>query len=370
MLAEAWWHRGERDRCFAHLARAEEIVGDQEPSAAKARVLSQVARYRAIAGDAEPAISAGQEALNIAEELGLDELRAQALNNIAIARMNVGDFSGSMSGLEQSIEIAQAINSPEAARGYNNLSVLKWMAAGDAAEALRLRRESVRAAERLGDPGRTRFFRSSLVIHLYFDGRWDEAVHLAGELIEEATQEPHLGESIARERRAVVRHARGDDAGAIDDIHRAVDIARPARDPQMVLPTLTTWLRLAAEHELWDEAELAAGELQHELSETSSPFAVLVLEALWVARRSGCAESLRRVVEMSSPVWTDAGMAVLDERYADAARAFHEMGDVADEAYARLRTGESHEVERALAFYRSVGATRYIREAEALLPLS
>ena len=44
-----------------------------------------------------------------------------------------------------------------------------------------------------------------------------------------------------------------------------------------------------------------------------------------------------------------------------------EMGDVADEAYARLRSGNDDQVQRALAFYRSVGATRYIEEGEALL---
>ena len=100
-----------------HLARAEELVHDHAASPAKARVLSQVARYRAIAGESEPAITAGQEALAIAEQLGLDELRAQALNNIAIARMNAGDITRSISELEQSIEIALRINSPEAARG-------------------------------------------------------------------------------------------------------------------------------------------------------------------------------------------------------------------------------------------------------------
>ena len=63
-------------------------------------------------------------------------------------------------------------------------------------------------------------------------------------------------------------------------------------------------------------------------------------------------------------------MAVLDGRYVDAAARLHEIGDLADEAYARLQSGEPREVERALAFYRSVGATRYIREAEALLAAS
>ena len=54
-------------------------------------------------------------------------------------------------------------------------------------------------------------------------------------------------------------------------------------------------------------------------------------------------------------------------RFEAAADVLAEMGDVADEAYARLRSGSDDQVQRALAFYRSVGATRYIEEGEALL---
>ena len=59
-------------------------------------------------------------------------------------------------------------------------------------------------------------------------------------------------------------------------------------------------------------------------------------------------------------------------------RLFAEMGVPRDEADARLRAAEKlvgegrsteadEQLQRALAFYRSVGATRYVREAEALL---
>ena len=370
-LAEAWWHRGDRDRCFAHLERAEEIVRDQAPSPAKARVLSQISRYRAIAGDTDRAISAGQEALAIAEQLGLDELRAHALNNISVAKSNSGNLDEAISDLEQSIEIAVAINSPEASRGYNNLAVFHW-AAGNGEEALRLRREAIRLGERLGNLHNVRFARSSLMFHLYFSGRWDEAVELAAELLAEAEREPHVGESYAHQTRALIRHARGDTRGALDDARRSLEIARPARDAQILFPALTTWIRLAADNELWPEVEQAAAEVRDELPVHSSVYVPLSINAMWVARRSGLVEVLRSLREgqRAAPVWVDVGMAILDERYADAATALSEIGDVADEAYARLLTGEPHEVERALEFYRSVGATRYIREAEALLAAS
>jgi len=64
--------------------------------------------------------------------------------------------------------------------------------------------------------------------------------------------------------------------------------------------------------------------------------------------------------------------------YAEAAELFAQMGTRPNEAYARLRAAETlvaagrpaeadEQLEMALAFFRSVGATRYLREAEALL---
>ncbi len=61
-----------------------------------------------------------------------------------------------------------------------------------------------------------------------------------------------------------------------------------------------------------------------------------------------------------------------------AADALAELGKASDEAYLRLRAGERllgegrveeavEQLERALAFYRGVRATRFIAEAESLL---
>jgi hypothetical protein len=62
-----------------------------------------------------------------------------------------------------------------------------------------------------------------------------------------------------------------------------------------------------------------------------------------------------------------------------AADLYNEIGSRPDEAYARLRAGEAllvgdrpleakAEFEQALAFYRHVGATAYMEEADALTP--
>jgi hypothetical protein len=74
----------------------------------------------------------------------------------------------------------------------------------------------------------------------------------------------------------------------------------------------------------------------------------------------------------------DALRAVLDREFERAAERFAEIGSLPDEALARLRAAErlvaegransaDTQLQQALAFWRDVGATRYIREGEALL---
>jgi anti-sigma-K factor RskA len=73
-----------------------------------------------------------------------------------------------------------------------------------------------------------------------------------------------------------------------------------------------------------------------------------------------------------------AARAIIDGRLVEAADVLMEMGRFAAAARVRLRAAETfaaqgrrteanEQLDNALAFYRSVGATRYIRQAEALV---
>jgi hypothetical protein len=76
--------------------------------------------------------------------------------------------------------------------------------------------------------------------------------------------------------------------------------------------------------------------------------------------------------------WTEAAAEIARGDYQRAADIYAEMGTLPNEAYTRLRAAEhlvreeprgeaDEQLHRALAFWRSVGATRYVREGEALL---
>jgi class 3 adenylate cyclase/tetratricopeptide (TPR) repeat protein len=378
LLAEVWWHRGDHDRLVQHLERAQQLVAAVPPSPAKAHVLSQVSRYRALAEESEEAIRVGLEALAMAEDLGLDELRAHALDNVGLAKIHLGDLEG-IADLERSIEIAVAAKSPEAARAYNNLAAITWLL-GDLRRASELFDEAVRASDELGSATIGRYSRI-ITIQLYFSrGEWSEGFRRADEFIAACEAgEPHYLESAIRGERALARLARGDVDGALDDMAKAIESARRAQDPQAVLPTLARAVRLYAEAGRLDEARQLADELLAEHGVGSHSFSALA----WVAHALDCVEEVTAAIDRARPEtrWADAARAVVQDRFEEAADLFYDIGQLDDEADARLRAAEKlvrdgrrdeadGQLQKALAFYRSVGATRYVREAQSVLAAS
>jgi tetratricopeptide (TPR) repeat protein len=377
LLAEYWWHRGDRDRAFEHLERAKQLVADVPPSPAKAHVLSQVSRYNALAGENEQAVRVGGEALAMADALGLDELRAHALNNIGIARLNVGDRGG-LVDLERSVELAVAVKSPEAARGYNNLGATIWQL-GDARRSARLFDEAIRLGDELGSVAIGRYARI-VRIQLYFSsGDWDEAFPRADEFISACeTGEPHYLESSIRGDRAKARLARGDVDGALDDAVQALDRARRSKDPQTLEPALSAGARVYAEVGRLEEARRLTDELlEVGILDYALP------DAAWFADDIGRIEAVVRAIEgvPLASVWREAARRLAEGDFVEAADVFFEIGYLDDEAAARLAAAEKLlrdgrraeadvQLQQALVFFRSVGATRYIRKAESLLAAS
>ena len=372
LLAELWWHRGERDRSSEHLARAYGLVQDQPVSPSKARVLGQVSRYRMLAGANEEAIQIGGEVLAMAEILDLQELRAHALNNVGTAKVNSGDLGG-LDDIERSIEIALAIGSPEAARACNNLGAC-FLAVGDMRRAIALVGEAIDTGERLGNVNIAGFSRTFRLWMVMRTGVWDETLPVADEFIEACEAgESHYHEPGMRAQRAVIRIARDDVDGAVEDVRKALPRARSAGDPQVMVPVLARCARVLFEAGRRDEAR----ELVREALGTEAVFQAVDLA--WVAGDLGWEDDVRVwLAKLPASKWRDAGQAVIAGEFLSAAEAYDEIGDVHEEACARLRAagqlvagGRRAEADEqlglALAFWRSVRATRYIHEAETLL---
>jgi class 3 adenylate cyclase/tetratricopeptide (TPR) repeat protein len=382
LLGELTLMEGHPDGAFEHFAQAVALLDEAPPSRAKAYALSNLSRFLMVADENEEAIRVGADAMRMADELGLDELRAHALDNIGVARVETGDLAG-IADLERSLEIALAANSSESVRSYLNLgSTLASL--GDLQRAFELYATGRRTAERFGDAVGIRWFAAERIYEHYWRGEWDEAVAVADELLREVeTGPPHRMEFDACLGRAWIRLARGDEDGALEDTKRFLDFARGANDPQSIVPALALRARVLTSTGQETEAGAIVDEL---VADWVVPGRML--PSFWVADLAFALALLDRTdafaaaAETRMPTrWLEGAKAFVAGEFDHAAEVFRKIGSLPDEAYCRLRCAEQLVAEkqradaeaqlaRALEFYRRVGADAYVREGEALPSVS
>jgi class 3 adenylate cyclase/tetratricopeptide (TPR) repeat protein len=381
-LADVLWIQGDLDLSADHQRRASELVEGTPTSAWKAFVLSNVARFFMLAGRNDDAIRVGREALAMAVELGLDDIRAHALNNIGSARVHAGDANG-MADLEQSIEIATAVAPFESMRGYGNLGSM-GSEQGDLVLHAECTAKALELSERFGVADAIRWFRGEQIPAMFWSGDWERALDRANELIAESEAGASFYlEAAWRLIRGRMRLARGELDAAVEDASRALDLARRANDPQLLNPVIVFASRAMLEAGRRDEAD----RLVDELGLVDRPDVLIV--AGWSVDVPSVLVELGRTQELDAAVerlpaatrWMEAAQAYIRGDLVGAADVYSEIGSAVDEAYARLRAAEQlvaagHraqadvELAKALAFWRSVGAARYVREGEALLAAS
>ncbi|CAN5290608.1 hypothetical protein BH20ACT13_BH20ACT13_14830 [soil metagenome] len=376
-LAQVFWFRGRQTEVFPHVHAAEELIGGAQESPGVTRVLAWSGRYQMLAGELESGLRAAQEALAMAERLGLDELRVHALTTIGSAKEFLGDMSG-RNDLERAVEIGRAANSPMVAGALNNLSVI--VDTTDTRRVQDLEREAVREAERFGDVNIMRFLRGNLIAASWILGEWDEAVAAADEFIAECEHgSPHILEGPSRLFRGCITLARGNRNGSMEDFRRALELAQTVPGDEALVPALV--------RNAWANVQVG----RH------SEARAMVAEALPLLRRHpyarpwmlaevavdvGEEKAIRDIMaELSPSPGHRAMVAVLDGNFEEASERYAEAGILLFEAEARLRAAEQLlatgrraegevELEKALSFYRSVGAIPFIERGERLLAKS
>jgi class 3 adenylate cyclase/tetratricopeptide (TPR) repeat protein len=380
MLGELRFRQGDRDGAFARFEHALALLADARPSLSKAHVLSTLSRFHSVARETDSAIRIGRQALKMAEELGLDEVRAHALNNIGIARAVRAD-AGGIDDLERSLAIALERSSPESIRTYLNLGTV-LADFGDLRRTFTVHAEGRRAAERFGDRAGMQWFAAERLWELYWRGGWDEAVAASDELLAEAvagSPRSHF-EPGARLVRGWIALPRGQFDKALEDATRLCDFARGARDLQSMFPALALRARTLAtagrNEEAWaDAAELLRIWRQSDVSIGSYWTADLAFAVSQLGRDE---DLLAALATAPSTPWVAAARAVATSEFEQAAALYAKIGSLPDEALARLcdarrlvasgrRADANAELDRALAFHRRVKAGRYVQEGEALL---
>ncbi len=383
-LTEQLWLAGERDPAFEHLDRALALIADLPPSEVKAHVIGDASRFRMLAGDYDDAIRWGTQALEMAETLGLDELRAAVLNNTGAARKMSGDAEG-IADMRLAVEVAREAGAAfELSRAIGNLASQLWQE-GSLSDADRLWDEAYDVARQYGQMGFARWFVGIQIDKSYALGNWDGALATANSFIAEVEAgSPHYLAPQAYLARAFVHLGRGEDETVLADAEKALTLARRAKDPQILNLALAG---AAHVHRELGDLETAARLADEFVVAIGSPgglgFSVVWVHVLsWTVAEIGRGPELAEcLAPYAESPWARAGIALAGGRPADAADLCADMGAVTEEAYARLaaarmfaeegrRAEADGQLRRALAFYRSVGATRYVREGEALLAAS
>jgi tetratricopeptide (TPR) repeat protein len=315
----------------------------------------------------------------MAESLGLDELRAHALNTLALATSDRGLGDG-YAEMRESIAIAVARNSIESYYGYNNLSVM-FESDGRMDEAYAAYKESERLAQRFGAAANLRWAQFTETYWLYARGDWEGSLRETERLLTDPDLPPtHYHMNGARARRALILLARGDAERAREDVLAALDVARASADPQQVIPTLG-----AAAYVLLEIGDTVGARrlIEELLALPPEQFyamtgSLAVSQLVAVTRLGVGAEYIGRFPKHHETEWSKAAARFVAGEPTEAADIYERMGLQPDEALARLvaaqdfvgrgrRADADAQLRRALVFFRSVGARRYVRQAEELL---
>jgi class 3 adenylate cyclase/tetratricopeptide (TPR) repeat protein len=362
--------------------RAVALVQDRGASAAKARVYAQAARRNAIAGRLTEAIRLSDTALSLAEELELPGTRGYTLNTRGMVRVVGGDLGG-IEDLEMSIGIAGERRTADLARGYGNLASIQ-VDLGDLERARDLHERGLEAATRMGQENDVRWLDGELAIDRYLVGEWSEALHGFDRGIAESVTSPYFMETPCRQFRALIRVARGNFAGALEDSERALALAESSgSDPQMLLPALATAALCRQEMGDEDRAASLADRLLGDMKRSE------LLAHWWFLTFAFVLVGLGRSAEVGHAAarfptptrWLEVATVYAAGDTSAAAETLAAMGARPFEAYVRLREAEElvalgrrseadQELHRALEFWQAVGASTYVCRGEALLPAS
>jgi tetratricopeptide (TPR) repeat protein len=354
---------GDRELGLGHGARAVELAERSGSTESLARALAARARYVMLSGEDAASIPLSLRAIELAEAAGLEEVAVNALVTAGTARGRLGG-EGAVAMLDSAFDRAQAINDPGTMfRALNNKADLIRASDGLAAsDAVRHRIEEV--LRRFGTLALSRWFDSVSTWDLYQGGEWDEALRYA-EAFFRRSNEPHYLDGQVLLARAWIALSRGDEQSASADLERARTRLREATDPQSRGPALVYEASMQLLLGKTDAAAAFVTELERLGPTTVGSAADCTTHIGWLS------VDLGRTFEFGTrrSVWVAANNAIVEGRLGEAIDILDATGVHTEAAYARLRRAQREVgpwLEEAEAFYRKVGANRFLGEIAEL----
>jgi DNA-binding SARP family transcriptional activator/class 3 adenylate cyclase len=358
----------------AHIERALELVADAPPSRSKAAVLSGCMQHLMVADRHAEALGVARQALAMARSLGARDGEAAAYGTIGSARVALGDRGG-LADLERCVALCEEQGSSYSVGWHVNLAYVRSIL-GDLRGGFAARQAAWRAAERYGGVDDLRYIELARVAEHYWTGRWPRALQLADTVVADAAAGArNYLECQCRVWRGRIRLAGGEVAAALEDGERALELARESGDPQNLDPALAFGARVLLATDRPAKAAKLVDELLPGLAGRLLNPDLGIDLAVDLVELGRPAEVLD---EAPPSPWLEAARAFVGGDPRQAAVVYDEIGARPDEAHARLaaarrllgdgRLAEGRtELDRALVFYREVGATAHLAEARELL---
>jgi tetratricopeptide (TPR) repeat protein len=347
---------------------------------AKLRVLADLARFAMLEDGNERAVVLGRQALVLAEKLHHEEMRAHLLNTIGVARAALGDSAG-LADLEASREISRGVGGPEYLRACGNLASVLTVQ-GQLQPAAELHREALEIAQELGFEEPTRWLATEIAFDHVLAGEWGAARPIVDELIAGYAESPFWIQPQTRICRARMLLAEGALDDAVLDSDRAVELVRGSPVFQSLCGPFAFRARLHEELGEHEDAAALVEELLKTWVEARAGFIEQWVLDAWFAVRSGRQEAaLQGAIEefaFANP-WLEVTKMLIQRDFGPAIEQLERMGALSAAAEARMcgaewlaqqgRQAEANlQLEPALAFWRSVGARRYLEQGETMLP--
>ncbi|HEV8236756.1 MAG TPA: hypothetical protein VGP84_19220, partial [Gemmatimonadaceae bacterium] len=254
---------------------------------------------------------------------------------------------------------------------------------GELRRANELHIQALEIALALGYEESIRWLSTEIAIDHEVAGEWDEAREMVDELIPGYAQSPFWIEPQTRVCRARMLIAGGDIAAAVVDAERAIELTREGRGFQNLCDPRGFRARLHAELGEANDAQRSVVDLMDAWLESRSAYlGQWLLEAWYAGWHSDEEARVVAATELMPPnPWVAVTASMAGRDFVSAANRLDEMGAVSSAALARLwasewlvesgRRAEAADfLEQSLRFWRSVGASGYIRRGESLLAVA
>jgi class 3 adenylate cyclase len=372
-LASLYRDRGELGQAEAELLAAEETARQKEPDRPvpseivfdQAFILTASGRHREVTALCEPAIASYKA-------VGADRDAARLEVWLGNSRLELGGSLDIVGQVEAAAQTLVACHDPFAAVVYGNLAnIVRGLGSVD--RSTRYLEESHRLATSFAHAVYLRYAESELDTNFYHAGRWAKV--MTGNIAERSGTSDMKLEIDGLHLRARILAASGQTAAALADAATVIEYHQAIDDVEGQLGGMALRALACAAGGAMEDALAACTEFIAEWTRVGGMLARLenlieVAPILAAADRHAELRAAATLV-MAHSLWVDAALAIADGRYEDAADTCASIGSLPNEAAIRVLAAEqymarhdavsaSRQLEAALAFYRSVGATAYL----------